>query len=165
MAAIINPKLTDAGKAAAINADANGLQVAITHVALGTGQYDSAVTGAGMTAMVGRKEHVAVGGGLVTGAGGFRINVAFPEWAGTPNPYNATELGFWQGEPGQPGSVLIAIYSHPSNVIVQRNALVYLAQFALQITDVPPGSITIVLDPDWACSRCTWATRTRIRST
>lgn len=148
MAAIINPKLTDAGKAAAVNANANGLQLAITHVALGTGQYDSATSGAGMTAMVGRKEFVAIGAGVVTGAGGFRLNIAFPEWTGTPNPYNATELGFWAGEPGQPGSVLFAVFSHPSEVIVQRNSLVYLAQFALQITDVPPGSVTIVLDPD-----------------
>jgi hypothetical protein len=148
MAAIINPKLTDAGKAAAINADANGLQLQITHVALGTGKYDSAATGAGMTAMAGYKESVLVGSGLVTGAGGFRLNIRFLGWAGTPNPYEATELAFWAGVPNAPGSVLFAVYSHPSDVIVQRNSLLYLAQFAFQITDIPAGSVTINMDPD-----------------
>lgn len=147
MPVILNPKLTDAGKAAAVNAAANGLQLALTHVALGTGKYDSATAGAAMTAMVARKEKVEIGTGVVTGAGGFRIAVRFEGWAGTPNPYNATELAFYAGDPDA-GGVLFAIFSHPSDVIVQRNSLLYLAQYALQITDVPPGSITISVDPD-----------------
>lgn len=145
----LNPKLTDAGKAAAINADANGMQLAITHVALGTGKYDSAAVGAAMTAMVSRKEQVQPGAGVVTGAGGFRLNVRFAPWEGTPNPYEATELGFYAGDPDA-GGVLFAVYSHPSDVLVQRNSLFYLAQYAFQLTDVPSGSITISLDPDAA---------------
>ncbi len=147
MPAIINPKLTDAGKAAAVNANATGLQLAITHIALGTGQYSSATSGAGMTSMVGRKEQVKIGAGIVTGAGGFRVNVLFDSWAGTPNPYNATELGFYAGDPTA-GGVLFAVYSHPSDIIVQRNSLKFTASFNIQITDVPSGSITVLVDPD-----------------
>jgi hypothetical protein len=147
MPAILNPKLTDAGKAAAVNANANGLQLGITHIALGSGKYNSATSGAGMTALVGRKEQVLIGAGLVTGAGGFRINVRFTAWEGTPNPYDASEIGFYAGDPATTG-ILFAVYSHPSDVIVQRNSLDYVASFNLQITDVPPGSITVVVDPD-----------------
>lgn len=146
MPVILNPKLTDAGKAAAVNASATGLQLAITHIALGTGQYDSATAGAGMTTMAARKEQVQVGAGLVTGAGGFRINIRFEAWEGTPNPYNATELGFYAGDPTA-GGILFAVFSHPSEVIVQRNSLDYVASFNLQITDVPAGSVTVVVDP------------------
>lgn len=147
MPVILNPKLTDAGKAAAVNADATGLQLAITHVALGTGQYDSATAGAAMMTMAARKEQVLVGAGLVTGAGGFRINIRFEAWEGTPNPYNATELGFYAGDPTA-GGILFAVFSHPSEVIVQRNSLDYVASFNLQITDVPAGSVTVIVDPE-----------------
>jgi hypothetical protein len=149
MPAIINPKITDAGKAAAVNAAANGLQVAITHIALGTGQYDAIADGAAMTAMAGRKEFVPIGAGLVTGSGGFRVHVRFESWAGVPNPYDATELGFYIGNPDA-GGVLFAVHSHPSDVLVQRNSLDYVASFNLQITDVPAGSVTILIDPDEA---------------
>lgn len=147
MPATLNPKITDAGKAAAINATANGLQLAITHIALGTGKFSHQTSGAAMTAMVGRKEAVTIGGGVVSGVGGFRVNVRFTSWTGTPNPYDASELGFFAGDPAA-GGVLFAIHSHPSDVLVQRNSLDYVASFNLQLTDVPAGSITVTIDPN-----------------
>jgi hypothetical protein len=147
MPTTLNPKLTDAGKAAAINAKNNGLQLAITHVSLGTGKYDSATTGASKTAMVARKESVVIAQGVVTGAGGFRINIRFPAWTGTPSPYDATELAFFAGDPAA-GGVLVWVYSHPTDVLVQRSATIdYVASFNFQITEVPSGSITVVTDP------------------
>lgn len=143
MPTIINPLITDAGLTAAINASAASLQLAITHIALGSGQYTPAV---GQTALTNRKEKITVAGGFVSGTGGFRVNAVFPAWAGVPNPYNATEIGFYAGDPDSDG-VLFAVYSHPSNVIVQRNALDYVAQFGLQLSRVPAGSVTVTIDP------------------
>lgn len=148
MPAILNPIITDAGLAAAVNAKANGLQLAITHVALGTGKYTADVsTVSGMTAMVGRKEQVLPGAGNVSGSGGFVLTVRFAAWAGTPSSYSATELGFYAGDPDA-GGVLFAVYSHPTDVIVTRNSLEYLASFVMQLTRVPAGSVTVNLDPD-----------------
>lgn len=148
MPAIITPKITDAGFAAAVNADANGLQLAITHVALGTGVYNSEAVGSGMTAMAARVEHVAVGRGQVSGTGAFRVLAHFSAYGGAT--YNATELGFWAGEPGQPGSVLFAVYSSTTETIVARNTLDYIGSFTMQLVRVPPGSITIEVDPSAA---------------
>ena len=146
MPTIISPTITDAGLAAAINADANGLQLAITHVALGTGQYTPSIA---QTALTARKEKVTISGGFVTGVGGFKVNVLFNGWSGTPNPYNATEVGFYAGDPDA-GGILFAVYSSPTSVIVQRNALDYIASFGLQLSRVPTGSVTVEVDPSGA---------------
>lgn len=142
MPTIINPLITEAGLAAAVAANGLGLQLAITHVALGSGQYTPDI---GMTSMVTRKEKVTIPSGYVTGGGGFRINALFPAWAGTPNPYNATEVGFYAGDPDA-GGVLFAVYSHTSSVIVQRNSLDYVCQFSMVLTRVPAGSVTVTID-------------------
>jgi len=139
--------ITDAGLAAAINASKNQLQLAITHVSLGTGKYDAQATGAGMTAMALRRETVAIGGGIVSGTGAFKMTCRFLSWKGAP--YDASELGFWAGDPAA-GGVLFAVHSHVSDVLVNRNALDYVASFVLQLTRVPPGSVTVVIDPDSA---------------
>lgn len=143
MPTLINPLITDAGLNAAIAASGGGLQLAITHIALGDGQYNPTI---GMTNMVNRKEKVAIASGYVSGSGGFRVNSLFPAWAGTPNPYNATEIGFWAGDPDA-GGVLFAVYSHTSSVIVARNSLDYVVQFSMQLTRVPTGSVTVTVDP------------------
>lgn len=149
MPSIINPLITDAGLAAAIAAGGTGLaSIAITHIALGTGQYATAGA-AGMTALVNRKEKVTIAGGFVNALGSFRLNAIFPAWAGVPNPYSATEIGFFAGDPDA-GGLLFAVYSHVSDVLVVRNSLDYIASFGLQLSRVPAGSVTISLDPSGA---------------
>lgn len=147
MPATLNPMITDAGLAAAINAKNDGLTLAITHIALGTGKYDSAVGGAGMTAMAARKEKKTIAGGQVQGTGGFKVSVLFDSWAGSPSTYEASELGFYAGDPDA-GGVLFAVWSHPSEVLVQRNSLTFASSYTLQLTRVPAGSIVIQIDPD-----------------
>jgi hypothetical protein len=143
MPSLLNPVITDAGLAAAVAANGAGLQIQITHIALGTGQYAPANN---RTALAARKEKAAVGAGSVGPDGSFKIVVLFPAWAGVPNPYNATEIGFYAGDPDA-GGVLFAVHSHPSDVIVQRNAIDYVASFGLQLARVPSGSVTVVVDP------------------
>lgn len=147
MPAIINPVITDAGLAAAIHAAENQLQLVLTHISLGTGKYDAQATGVGMTAMAARKETVPIPPGSVSGTGAFKMAIRFNSWEAAP--YDATELGFWAGDPDA-GGVLFAVYSHVSNVLVQRNSLDYVTSFVLQLTRVPAGSVTIVIDTDAA---------------
>lgn len=147
MPATLNPMITDAGLAAAINAKNDGLTLAITHIALGTGKYDSDVGGAGMTAMAARKEKRTIAGGQVQGTGGFKVSVLFDSWVGSPSTYEVSELGFYAGDPDA-GGVLFAVWSHPSDVLVQRNSLTFASSYTLQLTRVPAGSIVIEIDPD-----------------
>lgn len=140
MPAVINPLITDAGLAAAISASGTGLQLAITHVALGAGQYNPA---AAQTAMTDRREKVAIAAGVVSGTGSFRLSVLFPSFSGAA--YNACEIGFYAGDPDA-GGVLFAVYSASSGLIVSRTAIDYVASFAMQLTRVPSGSVTVTVD-------------------
>lgn len=140
MPAVINPLITDAGMAAAIAASGVGLQLAITHIALGSGQYTPVNA---QTAMTGRQEKVAIAGGIVSGTGSFRLSVIFPSWAAAA--YNASEIGFYAGDPDA-GGILFAVYSTPSGYIVNRTNIDYVAAFAMQLTRVPAGSVTVTVD-------------------
>lgn len=144
MTAVIYPVITNAGLNAAIASAGNGLQLAITHVSLGTGQYTPANPNT-QTAMFARKETVTIAGGFATAAG-FNVTVLFPGWAGSPSTYNATEIGFYAGDPDA-GGVLFAVYSSTTDVLVARNALEFVAQFALALSRVPVGSVVVTIDP------------------
>lgn len=144
MPTVISPKITDAGLAAAVNADADGIQLKITHIVLGQGQYapaDNAV------ALVLRKEKVAISGSVSTGSGGFLVSAYLPSYAGAP--YNVGEIGFYAGDPDA-GGVLFAVHSAPGTTIFQRNTIDWVGQFAMKVTRVPAGSVTIEVDPGGA---------------
>lgn len=143
MTIIFNPLITDAGMTAATTASGLGLQLSITHIALGSGSYTPVGS---LTALSSYKEKATVAGGFLVGVGGLRIDVLFPALTGAPVPYNATEIGFYAGDPDA-GGILFAVHSHPVDVIVQRTTtLDYVAQFGLQIARVPSGSISIIVD-------------------
>lgn len=136
---VINPTITDIGRAAAINAAGTGIQLTITHISLGTGQYTPSVDQDGMA---GRVETVAIGGGSTDGIGGLRISARFPA---TQAAYVATEIGFWAGNPDA-GGVLFAVWSHPSDIVTSRTNIDYVAGFGLKLSQVPHGSITVNVD-------------------
>lgn len=147
MPTVINPKITDAGMAAAVAASNDGLQLKITHVALGTGQYTPAENA---TALFVRKEKVAVSGASSAGPGAFAVSVYLPSYtAGAP--YNVGEIGFYAGDPDA-GGVLFAVHSAPGATIFQRNTIDWVGQFAMKVTRVPAGSVTIEVDPGGALS-------------
>lgn len=142
MAITINPTITDAGLAASVDADANSLQISITHVALGTGAY--APTGS-ETALLNRLEKVAISSGSTANGPMLDISVLFPSYGGAG--YDAKEIGFYIGDPDA-GGVLFAVFSHPTNDgFVFRSSLDFLAQFSIGITRVPEGSVTVSIDP------------------
>ncbi len=145
MPAIINPVITDAGLTAAVDADLNMIQVAITHVAIGSAGYTP--SGA-ETGMVDRRETVSIASGAVSVGGSLTVSVLFPSYAGTP--YDAKEIGFYIGDPSA-GGILFAVYSSTAaSGFVFRSSLDFIAQFSLGLTRVPSGSVTVSIDPSAA---------------
>lgn len=147
MPTVISPLITDAGLNAAINAQSNGLQLQITHVVLGQGQYtpDAALT----TGPLQRKEKAVISGAMRTGTGGFMVSVYLAAYAGVA--YNVGELLFYAGDPDA-GGVLFAVHSSPGANIFQRNSLDWVGQFAITMARVPAGSVTVTVDPGAAQS-------------
>lgn len=146
MPTVISPKITDAGLDAAVNAANDGIQLQITHVVLGQGMYSPDFTA---TAMLLRKEKAVISGAVDLGAGSFMVSAYLPSYTGLP--YNVGEIGFWAGDPDA-GGVLLAVHSAPGTTIFQRNSLDWVGQFAVKLTRVPAGSVTIEVDPDGAQS-------------
>lgn len=145
MPTIINPTITDAGLAAAVNASTNSLQVQITHVAIGSGAY---TPNGSETGLVNRLETVAVAAGAVELGNSLSVSVLFPAYAGAP--YDAREIGFYLGNPAT-GGILFAVYSSPAATgFVYRSSLDFIAQFSLGLTSVPAGSVTVSIDPQAA---------------
>lgn len=146
MPAIINPTITDAGLAAAVAAEAGGIAVAITHISLGSGAY---IPVGNETALASLVETVTIGsGGVVDDGSVITVNVIFPPVEGPA--YVAREIGFYLGDPATTGT-LFAVYSNTDvDGIVQRSSLDFVAQFSLGLTRVPPGSVTVNIDPAMA---------------
>lgn len=147
MPTAITPTITNAGRAAAISASGLGLSLAITHIALGTGSYVSSSVGATMTDLATRKEKVTIASGFNNSAGGFVVSAKFPLWAGVTATYDATEIGFFAGDPDS-GGTLFAVFSDTSTLIQTRtSASEFLVSLNLALTGVPAGSVTVTVDP------------------
>lgn len=147
MPTVISPLITDAGLNAAVNAQANGLQLQITHVVLGQGQYTPNATTTTGPAL--RKEKVSISGAVRTGVGGFMVTVYLNAYTGAA--YGVGELLFYAGDPDA-GGVLFAVFSLPASTIFQRNSLDWVGQFAITLARVPAGSVSVTVDPNGAQS-------------
>lgn len=144
MAIAFNPKITSAGLAAAIAANGAGLQLQITHVALGTGAYDP--TGS-ETALVGRKEKATIASASGGGTAQFTVVATFPSgYAGAD--YNVGEVGFYAGDPDA-GGVLFAVASRASLIYTTRGSAtgIYSAEYAVALSGAPAGSVNVTVDP------------------
>lgn len=141
MPTVITPVVTDAGFDAAINLSSSGLQLDITHVAIsGVDKF----TPNALSTIPHRTEKTTIAGSIKTGTGAFLVSVYLPSFSGAA--YNVTAIGFYAGDPDA-GGVLVAVYSHPTATIFQRNSLDWVGQFALKLTRVPNDSVGVVVDP------------------
>lgn len=144
MPTVITPLITDAGLDAALNAQADGLELQITHIILGQGQFTPGPLTPGP---VSRKEKVTISGAVRTGVGAFLVTAYLTSYAGAP--YNVGEIHFYAGDPDA-GGVLFAVHSQPGITIFQRNSLDWVGQFALTLARVPAGSVNVSVDPGGA---------------
>lgn len=141
MPTVIAPVVTDAGFDAAVNLSGNGLHLDITHVAIsGTDKF----TPNAASTIPHRSEKAPIAGSIKTGTDSFLVSVYMPSYSGAA--YNVTAIGFYAGDPDA-GGVLVAVYSHPTATIFQRNSLDWVGQFALKLTRVPNDSVGVVVDP------------------
>lgn len=141
MATALQPKITDVGLAAAQNAQANGLELELTHIALGTGKYTPNYS---QRSLVGMKEAAAINASAPKGSNGFQISATFPEW--TAPTYAVGEIGIYAGNPAA-GGVLFAVYSS-SATLVTRSAVAYVVSMSLLLARVADGSVTVKVDTD-----------------
>lgn len=144
MPVAFTPVITAAGVAAAIAADGSGLDLHITHVALGSGKYTP--TGS-ETALVNRREKATILPGSSSGPAQFTVLATFTGYVGTA--YEAGEVGFYAGDPDA-GGVLFAVASRPApDLFALRSPSVdsYTAEFACTLTGVPTGSVVVDIDP------------------
>lgn len=140
------PKITQAGLAAAINASNNGVQLPITHIALGTGQ--KAPDGS-ETQLVAFKQASPIGGGGRVGPTQCRVHAAFQ--AGQNDDYLCKEVGFYSGNPAT-GGTLFAYYSTTDET---KQPIVYVSDqffvsvsYTLGLAALPADSVTVVVDQD-----------------
>ncbi len=128
----IVPIVTQAGLTAAFNADQNGLQIEITHIALGLGQWTPDDTA---TALMTEEQRVPVAAGQVI----------------PPNQLHVSALidgvdEYWINEFGiiADGNVLLAVWSDPVNPLAYKASNVSTVfNHDLILRAFPPGSITV----------------------
>lgn len=135
----LNPTITDAGLAAVVSAQGNGLQLEITHIALGSGLYTP--TG-NETALVDEVVRVGIAGGSIVTPTQIQVYSS----ATAPSP---AEAG-WIGEIGfYAGTTLFAVFSRPSDPVLYLSDAVYTTiNYALGLSALPSGSVTVVVDPN-----------------
>lgn len=142
MPTTFNPRITAAGLAATIAANGAGLDLQLTHIALGSGKYDP--TGA-ETALVNRRETTTIAPGSSAGPATLSVIATFSGYVGAD--YDLGEVGFFAGDPAA-GGVLFAVASRAGLRYAIRSAAVetYTPQFTLALTGVPAGSISVTVD-------------------
>ena len=141
----INPVITSAGLSAAIAADSLGLQLHITHVAMGAGAFNPV---SGTTALVDRRETVTVASGSRSGALQITIQALFLAASYSGAAYNVGEIGLYAGDPAS-GGTLFAVASQVGANFGPRGGVGvnFEATFDFALSGVPSGSVTVTVDP------------------
>lgn len=136
MAVYFIPKVTEAGKAAALAATNNGLQLLIDAISFGTGMYDPIGTELALHTEVHR----------VTVAGGSRIMPTQIRITGLwlPDELEAQvgEIGFWAG------GVMFAVWSRADKPLGYKTAgVAFVIVNDVFFDQLPPGSVNVTIDP------------------
>ena len=144
------PVITSAGVAAAIAANNLGLDLQITHIALGAGVYNP--TGS-ETALQDRRETAAVGPGSRTDGDTITINAVLPSSAYVGAAYNIGEVGFFAGNPAS-GGTLFAVASASGESFGSRSSVVadFVVTITMTLQGVPAGSVTVTVDENAGAS-------------
>ena len=126
------PVVTQAGLTAAFNADQSGLQIEITHIALGSGQWTPDETA---TALMTEEQRVPVAAGQVIPPNQLHVSALIDG----PDEYWINEFGIIAD-----GSVLFAVWSDPANPLTYKASNVRTVfNHGLILRAFPPGSITV----------------------
>jgi hypothetical protein len=139
----LNITITDAGRAALINANSNGLgPVVISEIALGTGQYAPA---ANATALQSEIKRVNTIGGLAVAADTLHVTIQ----DSTTDVYDVGEFGLYTD-----GGVMLAVYSQTGSWIIEKAAgadlllAVDVVLASINATDLVFGDLVFINPPD-----------------
>ena len=124
--------VTDAGREAAIAADNAGLQLAITEVAIGSGQWTPDATATGLKNEVKRLVHL---GGADSPPAMIHISAS----DASPDEYIVGEFGLYSDT-----GVLFAVYSQTGESITEKTAdSIMMLSADILLDSVPAGSVTV----------------------
>lgn len=142
--------ITTAGLNAAIAADGLGLELNITHVALGSAAYNPT---SGQTALVNMREVAPV---LVGSRSGSQLSITatFQASLYTGAQYDCGEIGFFAGDPNA-GGTLFAVISSPTRASPRRGGSItnnYTQNFVIALSGVPSGSVNVTFDTNAAAA-------------
>ena len=139
MSAALKPKLTSAGLAAVFNAQANGVEARISHLAFGDGGGNGYLPTGNETGLANEITRLPVGGGERVGPQQIQVQALL----------NDPQIpDFWIHELGifLEDGTLLAIWSKPDTPLAYKTALTNLAvAFDLYISDVPADSLNVTV--------------------
>jgi hypothetical protein len=132
--------VTTAGRAAAWNANSTGIDLALTHIQLGSGNR---VPNGAEVALVTPQQKAAIGSGFNVSDTQIRMSAIFTGALA----YAIREVGIWAGDPAA-GGILFGYWSQASGSLADKSAnldLVFSHDMILDAS-LPPGSVTVVVD-------------------
>lgn len=137
-------QITDAGLTAALDAQANGLTLHFTHVAIGTGKYTP--TGA-KTSLVAETGRWPIGGGGVNAAS---QTVQFSSSMQSSTALDAFEVGVFAED-----GTLVGVASTTGSVplIHITPNVTFIAALGLSLGAIPASAVTVSIDPDGAVAQ------------
>lgn len=135
---VFNPKITDAGQAAAIAASNNGPGLALTHIGFSTAVFNP--TGA-ETSLTGEVVRLPISAGARITPTQVRLSATWNANAGTKN-INA--VGFYAG------STLFAVWSSTTAgatpLAVKTDGIPFVLYYDFVLASLPPESVTVTAD-------------------
>lgn len=144
---IFQPTVTQAGEAAAFNAQSNGLELTLTHVSFGSGAYDP--TGE-ETALLSEIKRVTISGGSRVNPTQIRMLSIWPDDSAFPltNTGAIGEVGFWAGD------TLFSVWSKnsPDPMGYKTPGVDFVLFNDLVFKQLGPDSVTVLVDPAGSAS-------------
>jgi hypothetical protein len=133
--------LTNAGLNAALDADANGLTLSLTQIGIGSGKYTPAATRTALQTEIAR--YPLSGGDIEPNSKTLRFSAILE----SVTTQQAFEVGLFTST-----GVLFAVASTTGTdplILVTAN-IAFVGSFGLVVSEIPPGSVTVVTDPNAA---------------
>lgn len=131
--------LTDAGLNAALDADANGLTLSLTQIGIGSGQYAPLATRTALQTEIAR--YPLSGGDVEPNSKTLRFSAILE----SVTTQQAFEVGLFTST-----GVLFAVASTTGTdplILVTAN-IAFVGSFGMVLSEIPPGSVTVVTDPN-----------------
>ena len=123
--------ITEAGRAAAVNAADSGLSIKLTHMAVGSGEVEPTEAA---TALTSEKERVEITSAVQIDPATLQLGALLE----SSLVYRVREIGFFSED-----DTLFAIAYRASGIVEKAADIPYPVQFNLDLTGIPEESVTV----------------------